>query len=328
MTRPRQTSLHRKPPFVAGADPVRWRAGSLAALVAALVLWASSFAAIRTALRGFDPASLALVRFGFASGVLAALAAIRHPRWPAAADAVRIAIAALLLFVIYNLGLNFGERRVSAGAASLLIATAPLFTALIATAFLGERLRRNGWLGILVGFAGAAVIAVASGGGLRFGLSALAVLVAAAAEAAAFVVQKPLLARYGPIEFTTFAVWMATALMLPFAPAAVDDLRHASLEALLAAGYLGVVPTVLAYVLWAVALRRLPASRAASFLNLLPAVAILIAWVWLAEVPSAVALAGGLLALVGVALTNRPGSAVTAQPQPASVCRPHQRRDA
>src|SRR5207248_10903218 len=133
-----------------------------------------------------------------------------------ACDVVSIAIAAFLLFVAYNLALNYGERRVSAGTAGLLIATAPLFTALLAAAMLRERLGALAWVGVLIGFSGAALIAGGSGGGFSFGLSALAVLAAAAAEAPAFILQKRLLDRYGPLELTAYSVWAATVMMLPF----------------------------------------------------------------------------------------------------------------
>jgi len=103
---------------------------SVAALAGALALWASAFAAIRVALIGFSPAGLGLVRFAIASAMLGVLATIRRPRRPAAGDVVCIGTAALLLFVIYNLGLNYGERHINAGTASLLIATAPLFAQL------------------------------------------------------------------------------------------------------------------------------------------------------------------------------------------------------
>lgn len=161
------------------------------ALLGAVLLWSSAFAAIRVELRGFDPATLAFVRFACASIVLAAIAAVRRLPLPSAADATRIAAAATLLFVIYQVALNYGERSVNAGTASLLAATAPLFTAIVAAIFLRERLGRIGALGMLIGFSGAAIVAMAAPGDVKLDVAALVILGAAAAEALAFVIQKP-----------------------------------------------------------------------------------------------------------------------------------------
>jgi drug/metabolite transporter (DMT)-like permease len=101
-------------------------------MTGALIFWASAFPAIRVGLRGFDPAALALTRFALTSAILGSAAAVSRPRRPRRADLGRIAAASWLLLVAYNLGLNYGERHIGAGASSLLIATAPLFTAVIA----------------------------------------------------------------------------------------------------------------------------------------------------------------------------------------------------
>jgi drug/metabolite transporter (DMT)-like permease len=135
-----------------------------AALAVTTIFWASAFAGIRIGLEAYGPGQVALMRLLVASVVLAAYAAIARMQWPGRRDLPAVFLAGFLAFAVYHVALNHGEVTVSAGAASILINTAPLFTDLLAVTFLGERLRAFGWVGMAVSFAGAALISLAVGG--------------------------------------------------------------------------------------------------------------------------------------------------------------------
>ncbi|GAB4291094.1 MAG: DMT family transporter [Coriobacteriia bacterium] len=286
----------------------RMDASTGAAVAFTLVFWASAFAGIKEGLVGYAPGQLALVRFGTASLVLAIYAVVTRMRLPRLTDLSRLGVAGFLGITIYHVSLNFGELTVSAGAASLLIAAAPVFTALLAAAFLGERLTTWGWFGIGVAFSGVAAIAVGeSGGGLAFEPGALLILLAAVSTSAYFVVSKPLLKRYRPLEFTAYAIWAGTVPMLVFAPGLVEQAATAPLSATMAGIYIGVFPGALAYVSWSRVLSRLPASAVSTFLYIAPVLAIIIAWVWIGEVPAITSLAGGAVAIAGVAIVQTKG---------------------
>lgn len=283
----------------------------------ALLLWASAFPGIRAGLApvtgvagpdGYGPAELALLRFGTASVVLAAYALIARVKVPRREDLGRIVLAGILGITIYHIALNTGERTVQSGAAALLISLSPVVTALLSTRFLGERLRPWGWIGIAVSFAGAAVVALGEGeGGLSLDVGALFILLATLSTSLYFLVSKPGLAKYTATEFTSYAIWAGTIPMLVFGPSLASQMQQAPMAATVSGVYLGVFPGALAYVLWGYGLSKMPASRVSAFLYLQPANAAIIAWFWLAEVPSVAVIVGGIVSVVGVVIVNTLG---------------------
>jgi drug/metabolite transporter (DMT)-like permease len=285
----------------------RFTSRTLIALGFTLVVWASAFAGIRAGLRGYSPANLAIVRFLVASLVLAIYAGIAHFRRPEWRDIPGLAFTGIIGITFYNLALNYGETRVSAGAASLLIASTPIWTALAARFWLHEKLTAIGWFGVLVSFAGVALIAGGESGGIRLSVQALFILAAALTSALYMILQKRYLGRYSALEFTAYSIWFGTALMLPFGSGLMQNLRSAPLSATLAVIYLGIFPGALAYVAWAYVISRGAAGRTATLLYVIPIVAIGIAWMWLSEVPKAISLAGGVIALGGVVVVNTVG---------------------
>ncbi len=291
----------------AAASPGRFTPAVAFAAAATILFWGSAFAGIRAGLHSYSPTHLALLRFLAASAVLGAWALASRMRIPAPRDLPKVFLLGLLGFAFYNVALNIGETTIAAGPAALLIQTVPIWTALAATVFLGDRLRPFGWVGIAIGFCGAVVIALGKRGGFALGWGAGLVVLAAISASAYNVIQKGMLGRYTPVQITTYAIWAGTLLLLPFAGGLAGEVRRAAIGDTLAVAYLGVFPAALGYVTWAYVLSKFPAARAASFLYGVPVTAFLVGWAWLGEVPTLVDLVGGLLALGGVVVVNTMG---------------------
>jgi drug/metabolite transporter (DMT)-like permease len=277
------------------------RSRGLAAGIAVVILWASAFPAIRVAAPALGAVGLSLSRLAVASAALLLLACWTRPRRPRLRDLPLIAAAGFTGMAAYQLLLNEAELSVPAGTASLVISAAPLVSLAVAVLFLGERLTLAGVLGSVIALAGVAVVSLARAGISLSGAIAL-VVTAAAAQGIYHPLIKPLLGRYTGLEVATYTVIAGTVMSLPLLPWGWSSMVTASTGAWLSAIYLGLLPSALGFVLWSVAVRALPMVVSTSLLYLVPGVAVLTAFVWLGERPTAGEAVGGLIILAGVAL--------------------------
>jgi len=285
------------------------------ALLVVAGVWGSAFPMIKLGLEDFSAPHFTLLRHLVASlTYLPLLLVFRARLLPRRADLPYFALLGLLGFFIYHLALNYGSERVSAGAASLIIATAPAMTAIIAAFLARDRLPVFGWVGSALSFAGISFIVLgdAAGAGdsagatLGGGFNAYAWFVVIAAVSTAFfaVLQRPMFARYRPLEVAAFATWVGTLPMLVFLPGLGAEVSAAGSAALGAAIYNGVLPSAIAYTLFAFALSKTSATVVTAWLYVVPLFGLLSAWLLLGEVPTGLTIVGGAVAIAGVVILN------------------------
>ena len=297
----------------------------LAAVGCTLVFWASAFVAIRHLGSDFSPGALSLGRLLVGALVLGVVAVAKGLPRPTRREWVSIVVIGLLWFGLYNVALNAGERQVDAGTAAMLIQVSPVLIAVLAAVFLGERFTPFLAGGLALAFAGVALIALShdSGGGGSDVVGVLLCLVSAVAYAISLILQKPLVGRLAAVHVTWLACTIGAISCLPFLGDLVDQARSAPASSTWWLVYLGVFPTAIAFTTYAFALKHMSASSLGVTTYLVPPITVVLGLVFLGEAPPTMAYAGGVLALVGVAVARRKPSApaTTQDPGVADVIR-------
>jgi drug/metabolite transporter (DMT)-like permease len=288
----------------------------LAALVS-VVLWAAAFVGIRAAGRSFSPGPLALGRLAIGSVLLGAVVLSRPTVRPTRRELALLILAGVLWFGVYQVVLNEAERRVDAGTASMLVLVAPIFIVALAAVFLQERTTPNLLVGGVLAFGGVVLIGVATSSRSASLVGVMLCLVAALSSAIGVVAEKPVLNRISALQVTWICCSVGALFCLPYAPQLVREWRVAPTNGTAWLVFLGVFPTSIAFTTWAYALARGSAGRLAATAYLVPPITIVMSWLMLGEVPSAIAVLGGALCLVGVAIARKAPAVRASAPAPA-----------
>lgn len=284
----------------------KWDLRIICAHAFTILIWGTAFPAIRMGLESYTPEHLTLLRLLIASFILLLFSFIYKLRLPDLKDILAFFIFGALGFTIYHIALNYGEKTVNAGSASLIISVTPIVTAILASVFLNEKMKLNGWIGGVMSFAGIALISFSQGDAIQLNSGGLFILLAAISESLFFVFQTSYLKKYGFLPFTIYTILSSTICMLIFLPGVYQEILAAPLEVNLSVIYLGVFPTVLPYIALAYIISRAGASEATSSLYLTPITACFIAWIWLGEVPTLVSIIGGVITILGIVIAHIP----------------------
>lgn len=278
----------------------------LIAIVVTVIAWASAFVVIRGVAPYFSGGPLALGRLLVGTLLLALFLIGRRWVKPTGREWMLILVFGIAWFGVYNVALNTAEQTLDAGTTAMLVNIGPILIALGAGLFLGEGIPK--WLAIGAGVAFVGVIFIGIGtGASEFGdgWGVVWCLIAALAYAIGVLAQKRVLTRMPAAQVTWMGCAIGAIACLPFAGDLITELQAAPAGALLGVVYLGAVPTALAFSTWAYALSRMPAGRLGVTTYVVPAIVVALGFVFFQEIPTLLAIIGGVICLVGVAVSRR-----------------------
>jgi len=277
-----------------------------------LIGWSLAFPLIKIALEDLSWVNLTVLRFTVACTALLVLLGVQRHRFPLPTwrELPGLFVLGFFGIIVYHLGLNYGEQYVSPGAASLIVATIPVFVVMLAVVFLDEGVNGRKLLGIGLSLSGVVVLTVWGTGTasveVDYVLGAIAVLVAAVMGAVYTVAGKKMLSRYSPLSLTVYAMLLGSLGLLPVVDGSlVSQVQQLSWQTAGAVLFLGLFSTIVSYVLWYMALHRQSASSLSVYLYVIPVIATALSYVLFDDTITPLYLLGGILVIAGVAVVNR-----------------------
>jgi drug/metabolite transporter (DMT)-like permease len=280
-----------------------------AAVLTVMVFWAANFIVVKSALAVLPPVGFTFLRFAIASATLFALLRWREgsvglPR----RDLFAIAGLGALGFGIYQILWTTGLSTIPAGDSALIIASTPVLVAFLAVLARSDVLTPAKLVGGLISFAGVAIV-IGSGQGLSIGseLAGEAItLLAAFCWSVYLAFGAPFLGRYSPLRATAWATLAGTIVL---APVAIAQLSTAGLttippEAIGAVLYSGFLAAGVSNVIVQNGVRVVGPTRTSAYQFLVPALAVVLAAVFLAEPIRAGQVVGGIVIVAGVLVTR------------------------
>lgn len=287
--------------------------GANAAAFVAAALYGASVVAVRVAVADISPLALALLRFGQGALILviALLVTAPHLLKISVRDLPFLALLGVIFFALFPLSFNAALQYTEASRGSVLLATMPVWSVLLAPLFAPEHLSRRQLGGVVLTVVGVflsvAPAALASGGGSRALIGDGLMVVTAFLGALYGVLSKRALKLYSPATVTTYAMVCGIAALAPVAlvQRSFDGMRL-DREVIGWVVFLGVLGGALAFLLWTVALSRLSPTAVTVYVNVNPIVATLLAVAVLDERVGLLFVAGFGAVAAGVYLVNRP----------------------
>ncbi len=269
-----------------------------------ILFWSLAYVLTRLALQYFSAFAIGFLRYLIASAALLGIVAAVKIKAPHRADLKWFALAGFFGFFLYMVTFNKGCETVTAATSSVIIATVPVITALLARVLYGERLSAIKWAATAIEFSGVVLLTLLDhsfsvNGGLAF------LLLAALALGSYNLLQRKLTKTYSGLQASAYSIFAGTAMLAVFLPQSVREVQTAPPVQLVYIAVLGLFSSAAAYVTWAYAFQKAKnTSSVSNYMFVTPFATALLGFLLAGERPDIAAVAGGAVILTGVLIFN------------------------
>ena len=261
------------------------------------MLWGLSFIIIKVGLENTTPIFFGFLRYSMASVFFIILLAYKKFSKKGIKMFALLGLISISIPVaMQNIGLKFTSAYIS----GFLQSTGPLYTLILASVFLNEKITFNKTMGITISFIGTYLIAAPESGGNLYGN--LLILFSAIFYSVGSVIAKKLLKNYEPLQIISFATIFGTIFLFPFSFTEKIEFNQTILIYSL---ILAIFPTFLSYILWYTAMKKMEVSKLSCYIYLIPFFSTIFSYIFLNEGIKILTLVYGIIIIAGVAIAQK-----------------------
>jgi drug/metabolite transporter (DMT)-like permease len=280
-----------------------------ALLIAMVTIWGVNLSVIKAVTAIVPPLAFNGVRIALAAGTQIALARALRLTVPNGRDATRLLALGMLGNGVYQVLFILGMSRTRVATAALILASQPALTAVVASIHGSERLPTRAWLGIALQVVGVSTVVLETTGstsGSDTFVGGLLILSAALSWAVYAVLLRPHSDSYATIQLGAYTMLGGAIVAVLVGWKSIGTVEWGALPLGVwgAVVYSGLFALGLAYIFWFRGVRLLGPTRVATYSNLQPIIALLVAWATLGENPTLWQMAGGASIITGLVITR------------------------
>lgn len=269
-----------------------------------IIFWSLAYVLTRMTLDYFTAFSLGFLRYFTACCTLLLVVAYTKMKLPRKRDFLWFAASGAFGFFLYMIAFNKGMETVTASTSSIVVATVPVLTALLAHFLYKEDLNRLQWTAIGIEFVGVLVLTLMNGVfAINIGLVWL--LGAALVLSIYNLLQRRLTKNYSALQACAFSIFCGTIMLTIFMPSSIDEAIQAPPVQFLYIAILGIFSSAIAYVAWSAAFAKAKqTSFVSNYMFITPFLTSLLGFLLVKEVPDLATIVGGGIILLGLSIFN------------------------